>query len=91
MCNWLKQSNRLYHMSIGFIVALLGTLSTAFFVALAMEGKDCQYDKRNSNLPPWKWNYEHLDWLDVAATMLGGVMADVLRVGLFLIIYYSVR
>ena len=83
--SWLSVSNRKYHLLIGFLSALFGTIIGAAEVACALEGKDCQKDKVNTNLPPWKWNYRSWDWKDWWATMLGGILGQVVQIGIILL------
>lgn len=86
MFSWLKESNRIYHFWIGLLSALFGTIIGTLEVAVAMEGKDCQADKINQNLPPWKWNYMAWDWKDFAATLLGGIIGQALQIIIILLI-----
>lgn len=90
MCKWIRESNRIYHLLIGFLSALFGTIIGTVEVACAMEGKDCQGDPGNRGLPPWKWTYRRWDWLDFLATMLGGLVGQALQVGIALLIHYDV-
>lgn len=88
MCKWLKESNRIYHLLIGFLSALFGTIIGAIEVACAMEGKDCQADRDNRGLPPWKWSYKNWDWLDWTATVLGGVLGQALQLLIIWLIFF---
>lgn len=84
MCSWLKESNRPYHILIGIIAALFGTIIGAAEVACALEGKDCQHDKDNAGKKPWDWSFKCWDWLDWLATMIGGAIG---QAGQALVIY----
>jgi hypothetical protein len=79
---WLFSSNRMYHILIGLQAAVVGTIICAVEVAIALEGKDCQYDKKNANLPPWKWSYEHWDWIDFACTVFGGLIGQAVQLAI---------
>lgn len=84
--SWITESNRLYHLAIGFVAALFGTLIGAIEVACAMEGKDCHHDKINAGLPPWKWHFRSWDWLDFSATVLGGVVGQAVQLLIIMLI-----
>lgn len=71
MCKWIKESNRWKHLIGGFILGLVLTVLCAIGCAGGMEFKDKQWGGR--------W-----DWLDFLATVIGGVMGQVVQV---LIIY----
>lgn len=88
MCKWLKESNRFYHLLIGFVCALFGTIIGACEVACAMEGKDCQHDTMNAGLPIWKWSFRCWDWLDWLATMLGGAIGQIIQL---IVIYFILK
>lgn len=66
--SWLKESNRtkhlLYAIPVGFICTILAVLGCTF----GMEFKDKQ------------WGGGKFGWLDVAATMIGGVIRQILQV-----------
>lgn len=61
--NWLKKSNRPKHILYGFIGALIGTI---LFAAGLAVGKECA-DKS------WGGKF---DWLDILATLLGGIVGQ---------------
>lgn len=71
MCKWIKESNRWKHLIGGFILGLVLTVLCALGCAGGMEFKDKQWGGR--------W-----DWLDFLATVIGGVLGQVVQV---LIIY----
>lgn len=62
---WLKESNRNKHLLYGIPCGFIGTILFVFGLALGMEFKDKQYGNT-------------FDWLDVAATMIGGAIGQVL-------------
>lgn len=64
--NWLTKSNRPKHILYGFIGALIGTI--LFIVGLAV-GKE--YANKS-------WGGE-FDWLDISATLIGGVVGQIVQ------------
>lgn len=86
MFKWLIESNRLYHVAIGFIAAIFGTIIGAIEVATAMEGKDCHHAIENAGLPPWKWSFRCFDWLDWTATVWGGLIGQAVQIGIAILI-----
>lgn len=70
---WLKESNRDKHLLYAIPTAFIGSILFTTGLALGMEFKDKQYGN--------KW-----DWLDIAATMLGGLIGQALQVGLIWLI-----
>ncbi len=67
--NWFTESNRRLHFIGGIGVGFLFTLPAAIGCAAGMEFKDRQWGGR--------W-----DWLDFAATALGGLAGQLLQAGL---------
>lgn len=65
--NWLKESNRTKHMVYAIPCAFLLTILFAAGLAAGMEFKDKAYGG--------KW-----DWLDILATILGGMIGQILQV-----------
>lgn len=63
---WLCESNRPKHLVGGFVLGLLLTFLCALGCAGGMEFKDRQWGGR--------W-----DWLDLAATCLGGLLGQALQ------------
>ena len=70
---WIKESNRYKHLLYAIPCGLIGTILFVFGLALGMEFKDKQYGNK-------------FDWLDVAATMIGGAIGQILMIILILII-----
>lgn len=66
--NWLKESNRLKHVNAGIATGYFGTILCTLGAALAAEYKDEQYGNK-------------FDWLDVAATMIGGIIGQMFQIG----------
>ena len=70
---WLKESNRTKHLLYAIPIGLIFTILAVLGCAFGMEFKDRQYG--NS-----------FDWLDVAATMIGGAIGQVLQIILIMLI-----
>ena len=70
---WLKESNRIKHLFYAIPIGLVFTILAVLGCAFGMEFKDRQYG--NS-----------FDWLDVAATMIGGAIGQVLQIILIMLI-----
>lgn len=81
---WIRESNRVWHAAAGFAFALLFGLGAALSAGAAMEFKDCQSDPANAGRPPWEWGWWRFDWLDFAATALGGLAGAAVRAGIAL-------
>ncbi len=64
---WLKESNRPEHFACAILAAFVGTILFAAGLAVGMEFKDKQYGG-------------DFDWLDIAATILGGLAGQILQV-----------
>jgi hypothetical protein len=79
MCKWIKESNRSLHLIGGFILAIFLTMLCSFGASVGLETKDCQNDNTNAGKMPWKWSYKNWDWLDIAATMIGGVVGQAVQ------------
>lgn len=70
---WLKESNRIKHLFYAIPIGLVFTILAVLGCAFGMEFKDRQYG--NS-----------FDWLDIAATMIGGAIGQVLQIILIMLI-----
>lgn len=70
---WLKESNRIEHLFYAIPIGLVFTILAVLGCAFGMEFKDRQYG--NS-----------FDWLDIAATMIGGAVGQVLQIILIMLI-----
>ena len=68
---WLQESNRQKHLLYAIPVGFLFTILCVIGVASGMEFKDKQYGG--------KW-----DWLDWIATIIGGIIGQILQIGLIL-------
>ena len=71
---WLLKSNRKRHLLYAIPAAFIGTILYSTGLAFGMEFKDKQYGGK-------------LDWLDIAATEIGGLIGQILQIGLIYLIY----
>ena len=72
---WLLESNRKKHLLYAIPAAFIGTILFSTGLAFGMEFKDKQYGNK-------------FDWLDIAATEIGGLVGQTLQIVLILIIKY---
>ena len=70
---WLKESNRQKHLLYAIPIGLVFTILAVLGCAFGMEFKDKEYGDK-------------FDWLDVAATMIGGAIGQLLQIIMILII-----
>ena len=70
---WLKESNRQKHLLYAIPIGLVFTILAVLGCAFGMELKDKEYGDK-------------FDWLDVAATMIGGAIGQLLQIIIILII-----
>ena len=70
---WLTESNRLKHLVYAIPCSMIGTILFVLGLALGMEFKDKEYGDK-------------FDWLDIAATMIGGAIGQLLQIIIILII-----
>ena len=70
--NWLKQSNRPKHLLYAIPIGLVFTILAVLGCAFGMEFKDKQYGGK-------------FDWLDIAATMIGGLIGQLLQIILIMV------
>lgn len=71
--SWITESNRKKHLICAIPAGLIGTILFVSGLAIGMEFKDTQYGGE-------------FDWLDIAATMIGGAIGQVLQILLLLLI-----
>ena len=70
---WLKESNRPEHLLYAIPIGLIFTILAVIGCAFGMEFKDREYGNK-------------FDWLDIAATMIGGTIGQLLQIIIILII-----
>ena len=70
---WLKESNRQKHLLYAIPIGLVFTILAVLGCAFGMEFKDKEYGDK-------------FDWLDIAATMIGGAIRQLLQIIIILII-----
>lgn len=70
---WLKESNRQKHLLYAIPIGLVFTILAVLGRAFGMEFKDKEYGDK-------------FDWLDIAATMIGGAIGQLLQIIIILII-----
>lgn len=71
--SWLKESNRPKHLLYAIPIGLIFTILAVIGCAFGMEFKDREYGNK-------------FDWLDIAATMIGGAIGQVLQIILIMLI-----
>lgn len=70
---WLRESNRLKHLGYAISCGILGTILFVAGLALGMEFKDKQWGG--------KW-----DWLDIVATLIGGIIGQLIQILIIMLI-----
>ena len=70
---WLKESNRIKHLLYAIPIGFLFTILAVLGCAFGMEFKDRQYGNK-------------FDWLDIAATMIGGAIGQLLFISVICIL-----
>ena len=70
---WLKESNRQKHLLYAIPIGLVFTILAVLGCAFGMEFKDKEYGNK-------------FDWLDIASTMIGGAIGQLLQIIIILII-----
>ncbi len=70
---WLKESNRQKYLLYAIPIGLVFTILAVLGCAFGMEFKDKEYGDK-------------FDWLDIAATMIGGAIGQLLQIIIILII-----
>nr|DAE70674.1 MAG TPA: putative periplasmic lipoprotein [Bacteriophage sp.] len=71
--SWINESNRIKHLLYAIPAGALLTILFAAGLAVGMEFKDRAYGG--------KW-----DWLDIAATLIGGFVGQVIQIGVLTLI-----
>lgn len=64
--SWIVESNRMKHLLYAIPIALIGTFIMIIGVAFGLEFKDKQYGNQ-------------FDWLDILATLIGGVIGQLIQ------------
>lgn len=70
---WLKESNRTKHLLYAIPIGFIGTILAVLGCAFGMEFKDKQWGGK-------------FDWLDIAATMIGGAIGQIFQIILILLL-----
>ena len=71
--SWIRESNRPEHLLYAIPIGLVFTILAVLGCAFGMEFKDKEYGNK-------------FDWLDIAATMIGGAIGQLLQIIIILII-----
>ena len=71
--NWLNESNRMKHFIYAIPCAIIAGITFVAGLAIGMEFKDWQYKGK-------------FEWLDIAATMIGGAIGQILQIILILLL-----
>ena len=72
--SWIRESNRPKHLLYAIPIGLIFTILAVIGCAFGMEFKDREYGNK-------------FDWLDIAATEIGGLIGQILQIGLIYLIY----
>lgn len=83
---WLTESRRMYHMLFAIPFGFLFSLLFVAGLAIGMEIKDVDYNNGGGN-NPLEWNWQAFDWLDICATLLGGVIGQILCILILILIF----
>lgn len=65
--SWITESNRIKHLLYAIPIGLIFTILAVIGCAFGMEFKDQQYGNK-------------FDWLDIAATLIGGAVGQILQI-----------
>jgi hypothetical protein len=71
---WLIESNRLKHFCYAIPIGMIFTILCVLGVASGLEFKDKEYGN--------KW-----DWLDWIATILGGIVGQIIQILIIIILF----
>lgn len=80
--SWFTESNRYKHFLLAIPFGVVFTILCALGLALGMEFKDCHYVNGDRLLMDWNWS--NWDWLDLTATILGGLVGQVIQIAIIL-------
>lgn len=64
---WIKESNRPKHLLYAIPIGMIFSILAVLGCAFGMEFKDKQYGNK-------------FDWLDIAATMIGGLIGQIIQI-----------
>lgn len=84
---WLAESNRWKHLVGIFVVSLFGTLLMGIGFIGGMESKDVHH-YNGDHVPIRCWDWSAWDWFDCLAGLIGGLLAVLVHVAVYLIIKY---
>ena len=70
---WLKESNRTKHLLYAIPIGFICTILAVLGCAFGMEFKDKQWGGK-------------FDWLDIAATIIGGAIGQILQIIVLLLL-----
>lgn len=70
---WITESNRDKHLLYAIPSAFIGTILFAIGLAIGMEFKDKQWGGK-------------FDWLDLIATLIGGIIGQILQILIIILI-----
>ncbi len=80
--SWITKSNRPQHILVGLLIGLVFGITGAFVAACTAEVKDWLCNGKKGGTFGWiKGN--GFDWLDLAATMIGGAIGCLPRYLIF--------
>lgn len=83
---WLRESNRPKHIIVGLLIGLAFGFDGAFVAAASAETKDWLWNGARGGKLGWlKGN--GFDWLDFAATLIGGIIGALIRLLLMYLIW----
>lgn len=88
MMSWFTESNRKKHFILAIPFGFLFTILCVIGLATGMEFKDCHFNNGNKPLKDWDWS--SFNWLDFLATILGGVVGQLLQLILLFLILLMV-
>ena len=80
--SWFTESNRWKHFILSIPFSFIFTIFCAIVLAIGMEFKDCHYANGDTSILEWDWS--NFDCLDFLATILGGVVGQLLQILLIL-------
>lgn len=78
MFHWVTESNRLKHIQYGFYAGLCGTILAAIGAGLVVVYKDKQHN-------------DEIDWLDVAAIIIGGMFGQAAQLLLVFLMFKIIK